>query len=220
VRDTFPVSVGWDEVFPEPAPVPGRFITRRRVLVATLATAVAMLVGAVAWLLTYSPIKPGSLSGAPGGTAAWSAADTGVGDVVYYVSAGKPATFEIGFDIQNGGRLPITLQGLGSPTAFTLASMGRYPLGEEPTREVGRPLVPFEPVTIDPGDSHYLVLQLRIEGEALCPPGSGSFVPSDPALRFRTLGVVPGEQTVGLPFTVVGMCGNQLPPDYIARAGP
>jgi hypothetical protein len=213
------VSVGWDEVFPEPAPVPGRFVTRRRVLVAALATSVAMLVGGVAWLLTYSPLNPGSLSGAPGGSAAWSAADTGVGDVVYYVSVGKPATFEVGFDVENGGRLPITLQGLGSPTAFTLASMGRYATFEEPGREVGRPLVPFEPVTIDPGDSRYLVLQLRIEGEVVCTQSGGSFVPSDPALRFRTLGVVPGEQTIPLPFTVVGICGTALPPDYGARAG-
>jgi len=89
---------------------------------------------------------------------------------------------------------------------------------EEPTSEVGRPLVPFEPVTIQPGDSHYLVLQLRIEGEMVCTQSGGSLVPSDPPLRFRTLGVVPGEQTVGLPFTVVGMCGNVLPPDYNARA--
>ena len=213
------MSVGWDEVFPEPAPVPGRYVTRRRAVVAALVTAIAMAVGGVAWLLTYSPLEPGSLTGAPGGSAAWSAADTGVGDVVYYVSAGKPGVFEIGFDVRNGGRLPITLQGLGSPTAFTLASMGRYPMFEEPGREVGRPLVPFEPVTIDPGDSHYLVLQLRIEGEMVCTQSGGSVVPSDPALRYRTLGVVPGEQTVPLPFTVVGMCGNELPPDYNARAG-
>jgi hypothetical protein len=213
------VSVGWDEVFPEPAPVPGRFVTRRRVLVAALATAVVMLVGAVAWLLTYSPLEPGSLSGAPGGTAAWSVADTGVGDVVYYVSAGKPAVFEIGFDVENGGRLPITLQGLGSPTAFALARMGRYPTFEEPSREVGRPLVPFEPVTIDPGDSRYLVLELRIEGQEVCSQPGSSGVPSDPGLRYRTLGIVPGETVVGLPFTVVTLCGNELPPDYNARAG-
>ena len=96
--------------------------------------------------------------------------------------------------------------------------MGRYPTFEEPGREVGRPLVPFEPVTIDPGDSRYLVLQLRIEGEKVCTQAGASVVPSDPALRYRTLGVVPGEQTVPLPFTVVGMCGNELPPDYNARA--
>jgi len=212
------VSVGWDEVFPEPAPVPGRFVTRRRVIVAALATAVTMLVGAVAWLLTYSPLQPGSVGGSPGGTAAWSQADTGVGDIVYYVSAGKPGVFEVGFDVTNGGRLPITLQGLGSSAIFSLGGMSRYPTFEEPGHAVGRPLVPFEPVTIDPGDSRYLVLQLRIEGQMVCEQSGGSFVPSDPALRYRTLGVVPGEQTVGLPFTIVGMCGNALPPDYNARA--
>ncbi|MGH3045354.1 MAG: hypothetical protein ACRDM2_11535 [Gaiellaceae bacterium] len=213
------MSVGWDEVFPEPAPVPGRYVTRRRVAVATLVTAIAMAVGGVAWLLTYSPLEPGSLSGAPGGSAAWSAADTGVGDVVYYVSAGKPGVFEIGFEVTNGGRLPVTLRGLGSPTIFTLAGMAPYPTYEEPNNEAAGQIVPFEPVTLDPGDSRFLMLQLRIEGEKVCTQSGGSFVPSDPGLRFRTLGIVPGEQTVPLPFTVVGMCGNALPPDYDARAG-
>ena len=213
------MSVGWDEVFPEPAPVPGRFVTRRRILVASLLTAVALFVGGVAWLLVYSPLKPGSVGGSPGGTAAWSQADTGVGDIVYYVSAGQPGVFEVGFDVTNGGRLPITLQGLGSPTIFSLGGMAQYPTFEEPGREVGRPLVPFEPVTIDPGDSRYLILQLKIEGQMVCGQSGGSFVPSDPALRYRTLGVVPGEQTVPLPFTVVGICGNKLPPDYTARSG-
>ena len=88
------MSVGWDEVFPEPAPVPGRFVTRRRILVASLLTAVALFVGGVAWLLVYSPLKPGSVGGSPERTAAWSQADTGVGDIVYYVSAGQPGVFE------------------------------------------------------------------------------------------------------------------------------
>ena len=213
------MSVGWDEVFPEPAPVPGHFLTRRRAVVAALVTAIAMAVGGVAWLLTYSPLGPGSISGAPGGSAAWSAADTGVGDVVYYVSTGKPGVFEIGFEVTNSGRLPVTLQGLGSPTSFTLAGMARYPTFEEPNKKAAGEIVPFEPVTIDPGDSRFLVLQLRVEGEKVCTQSGGSFVPSDPALRFRTLGIVPGEQTVPVPFTVVGMCGTELPPDYHARAG-
>jgi hypothetical protein len=211
------VSVGWDEVFPEPAPVPGRFVTRRRILVASLLAAIALLVGGVAKLLTYSPLEPGSVGGAPGGTAAWSQADTGVGDIVYYVSAGEPGVFEVAFDVTNGGRLPITLQGLDSSTPFTLGGMGRYPTFEEPSRAVGRPRVPFEPVTIDPGDSRYLILQLEIEGQMVCTQPGGSFVPSDPGLRYRTLGIVPGEQTVPLPFTVVGICGNELPPDYTGQ---
>ena len=42
------MSVGWDEVFREPAPVPGRYVTRRRVVVATLVTAIDMAAGGVA----------------------------------------------------------------------------------------------------------------------------------------------------------------------------
>jgi hypothetical protein len=212
------VSLGWDEVFPEPAPVPGRFVTRRRILVASLLTAVALAVGAVAWLLTYSPLEPGSVGGSPRGTAAWTQADTGVGDLVYYVSAGKPAVFEVGFDVTNGGRLPITLQGLGSPSAFTLGGMAAYPTFEEPDRAVGGTIVPFEPVRIDPGDSRYLILRLTIAGREVCTQPGGSAVPSDPALRYRTLGMVPGEAVVGLPFTVVMLCGNELPPEFNARA--
>lgn len=212
------MSVGWDEVFPEPAPVPGRFVTRRRAVVATLVTAIAMAVGGVAWLLTYSPLEPGSITGAPGGTAAWSSADTGVGDIVYYVSAGKPGVFEIGFEVTNGGRLPVTLQGLGSPTIFTLAGMAPYPTFEEPNNQAAGEIVPFEPVTIDPGDSRFLTLQLTIEGDKVCTQSGGAVIPSDPGLRYRTLGIVPGETTVPLPFTVVTICGNTLPADYVARA--
>ena len=213
------MSVGWDEVFPEPAPVPGRFVTRRRALVAALVTAVAMAVGGIAWLLTYSPLEPGSITRAPGGTAAWSSADTGVGDVVYYVSAGKPGVFEVGFDVTNGGRLPVTVQGLGSHTPFTLAGMALYPTFEEPDHQAtAAEIVPFEPVTIDPGDSRFLMMQLKIEGREVCPQPGGASLPSDPALRYRTLGIVPGEATVPLPFTVVMICGNTLPADYVARA--
>ena len=119
------MSVGWDEVFPEPAPVPGRYVTRRRAVVAALVTAIAMAVGGVAWLLTYSPLEPGSLGGAPGGSAAWSAADTGVGDVVYYVSAGKPGVFEVGFDV-TGTAVGCRSRCRASARRplFTLASMG------------------------------------------------------------------------------------------------
>jgi hypothetical protein len=59
---------------------------------------------------------------------------------------------------------------------------------------------------------------MKIEGEMVCTSG-GSFVPSDPTLRFRTLGVVPSEQTVPMRFTVVGICGNELPPNFTATGG-
>ena len=214
------MSVGWDEVFPEPAPVPGRFVTRRRAVVAALVTAIAMAVGGVAWLLTYKPLEPGSaFAGPEQGTLAWSRADTGIGDVVYYVSIGKPGTFSVGYDVENGGRLPVTIQGLGSSAGFTLKSMNRYPTFEDPTQHVPGQLVPFEPVSIEPGESRFLVLQITIDSNSVCGEEGGAGVPSDPSLRYRTLGIVPGEATVGLPFTVVKVCGDTLPPDYHAQVG-
>ena len=214
------MSVGWDEVFPEPAPVPGRFVTRRRAVVAALVTAIAMAVGGVAWLLTYSPLEPGSLTGAPGGSAAWSAADTGVGDVVYYVSAGKPGVFEIGFDVENSGRLPFTLQGprladrLHAWRAWVAIRRSRSPVARSDARSSRS-----SPSRSTRATRATSCCSSGSKARMVCTQSGASFVPSDPALRFRTLGIVPGEQTVPLPFTVVGMCGNELPPDYNARAG-
>jgi hypothetical protein len=108
----------------------------------------------------------------------------------------------------------VTVRGLDSPSAFTLAGMGRYPTFEEPDHRVGRPIVPFEPVTINPGDSRYLVLQLRIGETSVCTIRGGSGIPTDPDLRYRTLGIVPRTGTVELPFTVVTVCGDELPPSY------
>ena len=95
--------------------------------------------------------------------------------------------------------------------------MAAYPTFEEPDHAVGGTIVPFEPVRIDPGDSRYLILRLTIAGREVCTQPGGSTVPSDPALRYRTLGIVPGEAVVGLPFTVVMLCGDELPPEYNAR---
>jgi hypothetical protein len=62
------------------------------VVVEALVTAIAMAVGGVAWLLTYNPLEPGSITGAPRGRAAWSKADTGAGDIVYTSAQGSPAS--------------------------------------------------------------------------------------------------------------------------------
>jgi len=213
------VTIDWDQVLPEPVPAPRRLITRRRVLVAALFAAAAIIAGGVVWLLTDDPLAQGSVGGAPGGTARWTSVDTGAGDIVYYVSAAEPAAFEIGYDLANEGRLPVTIQGIGSPSAFTLAGMARYPTLEEPDRQVAGAIVPFEPVTIDPGDARFLVLQIRIAGESVCATGGGRGLPSDPTFRYRTLGVVPRTATVELPFTVVTVCGDELPPSYSWRDG-
>jgi hypothetical protein len=208
------VSVDWDEVLPDPVPAPAGVVTRRRVLVAALLTAVALLVGTATWLLTSDPLELDSLTGAPGGTLAWTEVDAGFADRLYYVSAGEAGRFEIGYDVANTGRLPLTIQGIASGTAFTLAGMARYPTFEEPDRMVAGEIVPFEPVTVDPGDSRYLVLQLRIAGELVCTSRGAMRVPSDPGLSYRIGGFVPRTVTLDLPFTVVEVCGDELPPTY------
>ena len=58
------------------------------------------------------------------------------------------------------------------------------------------------------------MLRLQITDETVCMTPGGSGQPVDPLLRYRTLGVVPAETTVALPFTVVTVCGRQLPPSY------
>ncbi len=143
--------------------------------------------------------------------------ETGAGDVVYYVSAAEPATYEIGYDLANEGRLPVTIQGIASPSTFTLAGMARYPTFEEPDRQVPGDIVPFEPVTIDPGDARFLVLQIRIAGESVCTTRGVRGLPSDPTFRYRTLGLVPRTATMDLSFAVVTACGSDLAPSYSWR---
>ena len=171
------------------------------------------------WLLTHDPLAEGSVGGAPGGTVRWTSVDTGAGDTVYYVSAAKPGSFEIGYDLANEGRLPVTIQGIASPSAFGLSGMARYPTFEEQDRHVAGDIVPFEPVTIDPGDARFLVLQVRFAGESLCSTAGVRGLPSDPEFEYRTLGLVPRTATVELPFTVVTVCGDELPPSYSWRDG-
>jgi len=183
-------------------------------VVASLLTAGALAAGGLIWLLTDDPVELGSVWGAPAGTLAWSSADTGIGDTVYYVTEGTPGTFEIGYDVENTGRLPATVQGLGSPSFLTLSGMGRYPTFEEPDHRVGGEIVPFEVLTIEPGDSRYLVLRLRVTPEGVCTTPGASGIHSDPALRYQTLGIVPRTATIDLPFTVVTVCGDELPPSY------
>ncbi len=151
-------------------------------------------------------------------TLAWSTVDNGVDDPVYYVSAGKTGAFNVGFEVTNTGRLPVTVSGLAEPTAYRLAQMGRYSGDNVPTGgHFAGGLVAFEPVRIDPGDSQYLVLELRITEEMVCRTPGGASLYGHPTFRFEALGFVPRTSTVEAPFRVVSTCGNAVPPDYDPR---
>jgi hypothetical protein len=129
----------WDEVFPEPAPLPGRVVARRRT-------------------------------------------------------------------------------GLADPTSFRLAQMGRYSGNDVPGGgHFAGGLVPFEPVRIDPGDSTYLVLELRITEEKVCRTPGGAALDEHPTFLFEALGFMPRTSTVETPFRVLSTCGDTVPPDYAPR---
>jgi hypothetical protein len=62
--------------------------------------------------------------------------------------------------------------------------------------------------------SRFLVFRLEIAGEEVCSSPGFTSQHGDPRLRYRTLGVVPRTAATDVPFTVVTVCGDKLPPSY------
>lgn len=182
-------------------------------MLVVLVAASFVAAGAV-WLFTYDPLAwEDGTSGGPVSSLSWSSVENGVDYPVYYVSATKTGTFNVGFEVTNTGKLPVKVVGLGTPTAFSLVQMGRYSTDDVPGGgHFAGGIVPFEPVTIDPGDSRYVVLQLKTT-EASCSPGA-TMTYSHPPFRYQTLGVISRTATVEAPFRVVGVCSDTPPPNY------
>jgi hypothetical protein len=216
--------VGWERVGPEPelwpvrehVPRRRRVFTARRIGFATLVAAVALLVWGAIWLLRYDPLAwQGGTSGGPQGTLAWSQVRAWPNDPLYYVATGKPGTFEVGFDVTNTGRLAVTIEGLEPGSSYSGLQMGRYSTNDVPAGgHFAGGIVPFEPVTIEPGDSRFIILQFTVTPETACNfPGSFGG-PESPRLRYRTLGLIPRTARVEPPFQIATVCGTEIPPDY------
>ena len=196
---------------------PKRHRLRRTTLV-VLAGTLVLAIGAAAlagylWLRSYDPLTwwDGTF-GMPTGSLEYVIVEDGVHDPVFYVSAEEPGTFSVGFDVTNTGRLPVEVQGLALGGELSGLRMGRAGTWVDSSREgFDRAIVPFEPVTIDPGDGRYLVLQFRITEETACGP---MYAPgtargfSDVSLRYRYVGGFEKTATVQPPFTVVLTCGK------------
>jgi hypothetical protein len=222
-RNTSHVSVGWERVGPEPelwpaqvqAPRRRRVFTARRIGVAALIAAVAFLVWSAVWLLRYDPLAwQGGTSGSPQGTLAWSQVRAWPNETVYYVATGKAGTFEVGFDVTNTGRLAVTLDGLDSESSYAGLRMGRYSVNDMPAGHLVGSTVPFEPVTIEPGDSRFILLRFTVTPETACNfPGSFGGLES-PRLRYQTLGLISRTARVEPPFRIATVCGTEIPPDY------
>jgi hypothetical protein len=72
-------------------------------------------------------------------------------------------------------------------------------------------LVPFRPVTIEPGEGRYLVLQFEVTEQLACGPSyapgtSRQFDGAD--LRYRYAAAFERRATFETPFTVVLACGD------------
>ena len=197
-------------------PHPYRF--RRTILLAVAGTLV-LAIGAAAlagylWLRSYDPLTwAGGTAGMPAGSLEYVAVNDGVHDTVYYVSAKEPGTFAVGFDVTNAGRLPVEVEGLAlEGQGLVGLHLGRSGTWADSSRAgLDHAIVPFEPVTIDPGQGRYLVLRFRLTEETACGPmyapgTSRSF--SDVSLRYRYLGGFEKTATVPPPFTVVLTCGE------------
>jgi hypothetical protein len=140
--------------------------------------------------------------------------DDGVHGTVYYVSAEEPGTFEAGFDVTNTGRLAVTLAGVEAPAGAGVLGlrMGRAGTWIDSTDGGGDgAIVPFAPVTIEPGQGRYLVVHLRVTAETTCGPdfASGTArVFSDVSLRFGYGGAFERTAAVEAPFAIVLDCGD------------
>jgi hypothetical protein len=182
---------------------------------ATLATLIAVAaVAGLFWLRAYDPLAwAGGTFGAPSGSLEWKQIEDAVHGPVYYVSAEETGAFEVGVDVTNTGELPLELVGLGMVSELAGLRMGRNGTWVD-SNGAGKPVVPFRPITIEPDEGRYLVLQFRVALETACGP---SFAPGTTrtfdtaSLRYRYAGAFERSAAVELPFTVVLACGD-LPP--------
>lgn len=128
---------------------------------------------------------------------------------MYFVNR-SGGTFEIGFDITNEGRLPVTIEGLAETDSFVneISGMGRHSIMEDPGG-VYPDLVAFEPVAIEPGDGRFLRFSMTFDGARRCQDSLGYSYTSFRTfrLRFSYAGVFERTASVDAPFRVAPYCG-------------
>ena len=136
----------------------------------------------------------------------------GISQVVWATRPGGEVTF--GFQVHNGGPVPVTLTGLALRTFDPGVINALAPAGAQVGPGFGQ-MTPFHPVTLGPGDS----LPVGLTERVVCDPTIRRDVrqPGDPAatswlgdatspvvLRYRALGVTMSQTvTVAMPVLVV-----------------
>jgi hypothetical protein len=200
-----------------PDDAPGRRSRRRAVVVASLLLGAAILLTGlvgVTWLARYQPLAyRGGICCSAGGTAEHSIIRTHVLEDMYFVNR-SGGTFEIGFDITNEGRLPVTIEGLADGDSFVseISGMSRHSIMEFSGGNYPD-IVAFEPVTIEPGDGRFLRFSMNFDGARRCRDSGGGYSFTSFRsfwLRYSYAGVFEGTARVEAPFRVAPYCGQQV----------
>ena len=135
-------------------------------LVAVAAVAAA-IVGGI-WLSRYAPLEwSGTGSFGPGQTNLARVADPASGSEgkpVFFPRYRRGGQFSFGFDLSNAGPLAVRLDGLvrdGGPSfsALRVDGLGLAPAPGAPAIDDAEP---FHPVMVEPGESVWLVVHLRM----------------------------------------------------------
>jgi hypothetical protein len=153
---------------------------RNLILAALALTVIGLAIGAVVWINSYQPMTVGNFYRLPAGSVEPPALDTA--SVVFH--QGRP--FTLGVNLLNNGRFTVHVLGVPylAPNPWTarllMSTPGKY------TGGAGRPLTPFRPLDLKPGDSVFL----QLKGVYACHGGmapGGAITYSEFPVRYRFL---------------------------------
>jgi hypothetical protein len=160
----------WETALMSTDAVRGRALRRPRTLVLVGISAALLAVGAAIaggiWVSRYAPLEWTDGGFGPGQTNLARVADPAVGSdgkVVYFPRYRPGGRFSYGFDVSNSGPLAVRLDGFERDDSF-VAPLRIEGLGLEqrPHVQVIDGAAPFHPVTVQPGESVWLVVHLRM----------------------------------------------------------
>jgi hypothetical protein len=185
------------------------FPWRRVVLALVVALALALAGVAVAgylWLHAYMPIRTAGTAGpAPGSLAFEAAPDEDPGITRYVASAREDGSLGVIFDVENTGRLPITIEGIGND-ANTPGSLALRMILHRAAAPGTHRYEPFTPATLARGERTFLGLE-AVARDTCENYARGTTVEGDSVtLRYSYARVFEREATLGLPVALSPGC--------------
>ena len=191
-------------------------IRLRTVVLALVALAfVALAVGAIVVSRSYGPLESlGGMSGPmPGGAdrMVWDEAMSSRSVDAMLVDGRKDGTFSFFFEVENTGRLPLTLGSFREDDPLVIARISDVRISTQSVIEArGRPdtYLPLDGATLEPGERR--VLQVKARWRSVCDGarGDGSTTSfSGFPLRYG-YGPFSRTQEFEMPFDFVLLCGK------------